>query len=201
MKGKISRSSRTGSSPSGTRLCCLILLLISCSIPLLAQQEKEKEEEKGETFTGNLVNIEGTIHCQKPDPAYAIEVPDRPGHALTLSHRKCTWTEPWSIAGAKTKSAVAVNFAEKMEGVFHVHGFQVDTLDTGDQITMRTMGQTPAEQGATDPKGRWSFMRGTGKFKGIKGGGTYEGKVATDESLTLKLEGVYVPAEMAAGQK
>jgi hypothetical protein len=187
-------------SPRGIRLCCLVLLLIACSIPLVAQEEKEREE-KGETFTGNVVKIEGAIHCQKPDPAYAIEVPDRPGHALTLTHRKCTWTEPWAIAGAKTKTGVAVNFSEKMEGVLHVHGFEVDTLDTGDQVTMRTMGQVSAEKTPADARGRWSFMRGTGKFKGIKGGGTYEGKLESDQSLTLKLEGVYVPAEMAAGRK
>jgi len=44
-------------------------------------------------------------------------------------------------------------------------------------------------------------MPGTGKFKGIKGGGTYEGKLEADDRLTLSLEGVYVPAEMAGEQK
>jgi len=199
MNRRISRFAKWGSRPGGMRLCCLVLLLTTVALPLAAQEEKE--EEKGETFTGNLVKIEGEIRCQKPDSAYTIEVPDRPGHALTLAHRKCTWTRPWAIAGAKTKDAVSVNFAEKMEGTFHVHGFQVDTLDTGDQVTMRTMGQVPAKKSPADAKGRWSFMRGTGKFKGIKGGGTYEGRLEADASMTLKLEGVYVPAEMAAGPK
>jgi hypothetical protein len=201
MNRRISRVVEAGASSRGIRLGCLILLLICSVIPLMAQEDKEEEKDKGETFTGNVVNIEGSIRCQKPEPGYTIEVPDRPGHALTLAHRKCSWTAPWTIAGAKPKSGVAVNFAEKMEGVLHVHGFQVDTLDTGDQLTLRTMGQIPAEKGPVKTTGRWSFMRGTGKFKGIRGGGTYEGKLESDETLTLKLEGVYVPAEMPAGQE
>lgn len=185
-----------------TKVSCCIVLLIVSSIQLFAQADKEKKpEEKGETYSGNVVKVEGTLHCQKPDPAYAIEVPDRPGHALTLSHRKCSWTAPWTIAEGKPKDGVAVIFAERMEGMLHTHGYEIDTLDTGEQITFRMMGQISAEKAPVEGKGRWSFMRGTGKFKGIKGGGTYEAKLESDESLTLQLEGVYVPAEMAAGSK
>jgi hypothetical protein len=166
-------------------------------------QEKPKEKElKTEAGSaGKLVNVEGSVHCDKPDPAYAIEVPDRPGHTLMLAHRKCTWTEPLAILDAKTKDGAAVNFTEKMEGTLHMHGFEVDTLDDGERITMRTMGQVLAEKGPAGTKGRWSFMRGTGKYKGIKGGGTYEGKLEADGGLTLNLEGGYLPAEMAGARK
>jgi hypothetical protein len=44
-------------------------------------------------------------------------------------------------------------------------------------------------------------MRGTGKFKGIKGGGTFEGKLEADDSWALELDGVYAPAEMAGAKK
>jgi hypothetical protein len=44
-------------------------------------------------------------------------------------------------------------------------------------------------------------MRGTGKFKGIKGGGTYQGKLEADGGLTLNLEGDYLPTEMVGGKK
>jgi hypothetical protein len=56
------------------------------------------------------------------------------------------------------------------------------------------------EKGPADVKGRWSLMRGTGKLKGAKGGGTYEGKLDADGVLTLALEGVYEPAAMAAAE-
>jgi hypothetical protein len=199
------RTSRSGISRvvRGIKVCGGGILVLGCSLSLLAQTsgDKDKKEENGQAYSGKTVQVAGTVRCEKADPGYAIDVPDRAGHALTLAHRKCLWIEPWTIAGTKPKDAVEVSFAEQMEGIFHYHGYEIDTLDTGDHITFRMMGQIPAEKAPVDGKGRWSFMRGTGKFKGIQGGGTYEEKLAADESLTLKFEGVYVPAEMAAGQK
>jgi hypothetical protein len=151
--------------------------------------------------TGKLVKVEGAVHCAKPDPEYSIDVPDRSGHSLMIGQRKCTWTDPMVILDAKTKDGVAVNFTEKMEGSLHSHGFEVDTLDNGEKLTMRTMNQVVGEKGPADFRGRWSFMRGTGKFKGIKGGGTYQGKLEVDGGLTLNLEGDYLPTEMVGGTK
>ncbi len=103
--------------------------------------------------------------------------------------------------GAKTKDGVAVSFSEKMEGTLHIHGFETDTLDNGEKLTWQSRGQWLAEKGPVDSSGRWSLMRGTGKFKGIKGGGSYEGKLDADNVLVLELEGVYDPSEMTAEKK
>jgi hypothetical protein len=182
------------------------LLLILC-ISVTAQ-DKDKEKDKGKekestkgNASGSFVKVEGKVRCDKPDPEHAIEVPDRPGHALMISKRKCTWTEPLVVMGAKTKDGVAVSFTEKMEGTLHTHGFEVDTLDNGEKLTWQSMGQVLAEKGPATAKGRWSLMRGTGKFKGIKGGGTYEGKLEADDVLTLDLEGVYDPTEIVGEKK
>lgn len=191
-----------------TRLHFLLLLLIAFSVSLCAQEsarekEKEKKKEAGkkaDTAT-NFVDVKGSVRCGKPDPAYKIDVPDRPGHSLIIAHRKCTWTEPMVILGAKTKDGVWDTFTERMEGGLHPHSYEVDTLDDGETITMQTMGTVESDTGPSTTKGRWSYMRGTGKFKGIKGGGTYEGKLDANDVLTLDLEGVYEPAEMAAGKK
>ena len=88
-----------------------------------------------------------------------------------------------------------------MEGTLHAHGFEVDTFDNGEKVTMQTMGQVLAEKGPATAKGRWSLMRGTGKFKGIKGGGSYGGKLEADDVLTLEFEGVYDPSEMVGEKK
>jgi hypothetical protein len=190
------------------RLPILLLFVIAFSILLAGQEsahEKEKEKEKAagkkSAASPELVNIKGSLRCDKPDPNYKIDVPDRPGHSLIISHRKCTWTEPLVILGAKTKEGVWDVFAERMEGSLRPHSYEVDTLDDGEKIAMQTMGQVDADKGSTTTKGRFSFTRGTGKFKGIKGGGTYEGKVDADDVMTLELEGVYEPAEMAGGKK
>jgi hypothetical protein len=187
----------------------LILFLFALSILVMAQDKnkdkdsdkgKEKESKKTEA-SGNFVKVEGKVRCDKPDPTYSIEVPDRPGHALIIAKRKCTWTEPMVVLGAKTKDGVAVGFTEKMEGTLHEHGFETDTMDTGDKLTWQSMGQVLAEKGPVDSKGRWSIMRGTGKLKGIKGGGTYEGKLAADDVLTWEFEGVYDPSDMVGEKK
>ena len=178
------------------------LLAVAISVSLAAQQDKgQEEEEKGEVFSGNVVKVEGVLHCQKAVPAHSIEVPDRPGHALMISQRQCTWTKPLAVAGGKTKTGVAVDFAEKMEGRLHVHGFETDTLDNGEKLTMKTMGQVIGEKGPADYKGRWSLMKGTGKYRGIRGGGTYLGKIDANDEMNLTLEGVYLPDSMSGAQK
>ena len=181
--------------------CFLVLLLISVSVSLAAQQNKEQEEEKGETFTGSMVKVDGALHCQKAAPAHSIEVPDRPGHALMISRRQCTWTKPLVIAGAKTQAGVAIDFAEKMEGKLHVHGYQTDSLDDGEKLTMKTMGQLIGEKGPAESKGRWSLMKGTGKFRGIRGGGNYFGKLDGNDELNLNFEGVYLPDSIIGEKK
>jgi hypothetical protein len=179
----------------------LVLFLFAISVLAMAQDKDEKDKGKGkDKAAGTYVKVEGKVRCEKPETTHAIEVADRPGHALVIEKRKCTWTEPMEIMGAKTKDGVVVSFAEQMEGVLHTNGFEVDTLDNGEKLTMHPNGQILGEKGPATAKGRWNFMRGTGKFKGIKGAGSYEGKLGADDVLTLELEGVYDPSEMV-GQK
>jgi len=186
------------------QILCVISLLFAFSISATAQnKDKEKDEKEKESKKGNpnFVKVEGKVRCEKPDPAYSIDVPDRPGHALTIAKRKCTWTEPMLIMGAKTKDGVAVGYAEKSEGMLHVSGFETDTLDDGEKLTWKSMGQVLAEKGPATATGRWSLMRGTGRFRGIKGGGSYEEKLDADDVLVLELEGVYDPSEMVGEKK
>lgn len=181
-----------------------LLFLLMCSAVLLARpvSDRDQENEKeGKKSTGDKIAIKGTVRCSKPDPSYSIDVPDRPGHSLMITQRKCTWTEPLVIQGAKTKDGVWTSFTERMEGALHVHSFEVDTLDNGEKTTMQTMAQILQEKGPVDVKGQWSFMRGTGKLKGIRGGGAYEGKLDADDVLTLRLEGVYDPAATTGNMK
>ena len=187
------------------RIPLSVLCLLAMSIFVNAQ-DKDKDQAKNKDSnskkaSANYIKVDGKMHCDKPETEHSIEVPDRPGHVLMLTKRKCTWTETMSIKGAKTKEGAAVDFVEKMEGVLHGHGFQTDSLDNGDKLTWQSQGQVLAEKGPATSKGRWSLMRGTGSLKGIKGGGTYEGDMAADGALTLEFEGVYDPSEMVGEKK
>jgi len=179
------------------------VFLMSLSISVLAQDKDEKDKDKGKDSKKSAINyikLGGKVRCEKPEPSHSIEVPDRPGHVLWLAKRKCSWTEPMELMGAKSKDGIAVTFSEQMEGSLHEHGFEVDSFDNGEKLTMQTIGQVQGEKGPATSKGRWSLMRGTGTFHLIKGGGTYEGKLEADGALTLEFEGVYDPSEMT-GQK
>ena len=186
----------------------LWMLIVAFSISVLAQEsasEKEKEKEKKEAgkktvAAEQLVHIKGSIRCDKPGPVHSLDVPDRPGHSLIIDHRKCTWTEPLVILGAKTKEGEWNAFTERMEGTLHVHSYEVDTLDDGEKISMKIEVHILAEKGPATTRGRFNFMRGTGKFKGIAGGGDCDGNLDADGVLTLEMEGVYEPAEMAGGK-
>ncbi|HTR26489.1 MAG TPA: hypothetical protein VMI10_21135 [Terriglobales bacterium] len=185
----------------------LLLLFVAFSISLTAQEsEKEKEREKekaGKKGTGvELVKAKGSLRCEKPEKDYSIDVPDRAGHSLVITHRKCTWTEPMEILGTKTRNGEWDEFSERMEGSLHPHTYEVDTMEDGEKITFQTMGHIESDKNPTTTKGRFSYTRGTGKFKGIKGGGTYEGSIDADGVMTLELEGEYEPSAFeAAGKK
>ena len=183
--------------------CIYYLLSVVLALAVVANaqdKDKDKDQDKKPTLSGsnspNLVKVEGKLRCEKADPQYSLEVPDRPGHALVIAKRACSWSEPLTILGQKTKNGVAVSFTEKMEGSLHVHGYETDTMDSGEKLTMQSQGQILSEKGPMDFKGRWSLMRGSGKLKGIKGGGTYEGKVDADDVMTYEFEGVYDPSDV-----
>jgi hypothetical protein len=192
-----------------TLLSCLLLFVLAIFISATAQdkdrdkdRDRDKDSKKSESGKGPFVDInKGKLRCDKPEIAHSIEVPDRPGHALMIEKRKCTWIEPMVILGGKTKEGIQVGFAELMEGTRHSHGFETDTLDNGEKLTWKTMDQVSGEKGPATLKGRWSLMRGTGKYKGIKGGGTYEGNLGADDVLTLEFEGVFDPTEMVGAKK
>jgi hypothetical protein len=183
-----------------------LFLFLAVSVLVLAQdKDKDKDDKdkpsKKTASASKLIKVEGKVRCDKADPAYSMEVPDRPGHALWLRKRHCSWTEPMEVLGAKSKDGVAIEFPEQMEGTQHAHGFEVDTYDNGEKLTWQSMGTVYGEKGPANCKGRWSLMRGTGKFKGIKGGGSYEGKLGADDVLTLEFEGVYDPSEIVEEKK
>jgi hypothetical protein len=54
---------------------------------------------------------------------------------------------------------------------------------------------------AGETKGTWSYTGGTGKLKGVKGGGTFKVTFADDGSSTAEVEGEYTLAEGGAGKK
>jgi hypothetical protein len=77
----------------------------------------------------------------------------------------------------------------------------VSTMDNGDKTTASYVGTMQMNKdGSGTFKGTWKFVSGTGKFKGLKGSGTYTGTAAADGSASGDIEGEYtLPAPAATG--
>jgi hypothetical protein len=141
---------------------------------------------------GAQTKLTGKIQCAKADPDYSIEVGDKPGHVLTARKSSCTWTEATDVAGLKVKSAQDVATGEANGAAMHDAGYHVATMDNGDTYTVHFIGNaTGAKDKTAAITGKWTYVSGTGKLKGIKGGGTYKGTGNADGSADVEVEGDY----------
>ncbi len=134
----------------------------------------------------------GTIQCGKGNPEQMIEVGDKPGHFMGVSKSTCTWTTPMDTAGLKSKDGYSIAAIDATGNKSTSHGVHVSTMDNGDKIYVKFQGSGTSKDGATlTDGGKWTYTGGTGKLKGIKGGGTYKGKGSPDGSVTYEVAGEY----------
>jgi hypothetical protein len=144
---------------------------------------------------GAQTKISGKSHCAKPDPNYAIEVGDRPGHSLALNKTACNWTTPVEIEGLQSKDGMDTSTVEISGAKMTESGYDVTTMANGDKFAVRFQGTIAAgKDGTATIAGKWSFASGTGKLKGIKGSGTYKGTGMADGSGDIDVEGEYTIA-------
>ena len=136
--------------------------------------------------------IAGKIACPKPDTSYSLEAGDRTGHILMLQKTTCKWTTPMEIEGLRTQEGTDVNTADSKGTTITEQGYHTSTMDNGNKFTVRYQGTIKASKdGSATIDGKWVFTNGTGKLKGIKGGGTYKGAGSSDGSGNIDIEGEY----------
>lgn len=142
---------------------------------------------------GAQTRISGTIQCAKPDQQTAIPVNDRPGHAFIVAKVKCTWSKPFEIAGVQVKTGEDTVFSEADGTTTRDSGYDVTTMANSDQFTVRFRGTSTVDKDGNvqTQAGTWSFVRGTGKLKGLTGKGTFKGKGSADGGVTTAVEGDY----------
>jgi hypothetical protein len=132
-----------------------------------------------------------TAQCGKADKEYKIEVGDRPGHAFTIAQGKCTYTKG-EIAGIQVKEWVGTGSDEISGNTARGRFSGLLTMANGEKAYVRGDGTTTLKDGAPQTgEGKWTFTGGDGKFKGLKGKGTYKVKPAADGTSTLEVEGEY----------
>jgi len=146
--------------------------------------------------------VSGKANCSKPDTQQSVDVGDAAGHTLSIVKNSCKWDTPLEISGLKSGDAVDVSTIEAWGQKVSQHGYNTSTMDNGDKMTVRYAGTaTAAKDGTLTMEGKWTFIKGTGKLKGIKGSGTYKGTGATDGSGVVDVEGDYTLPEAKAAAK
>ncbi len=135
--------------------------------------------------------VSGTVECSKPEKIDVLKLNDRSNHFFIISQGNCTWTKPLVIAGIQTKDDLATVFKEVRGNRDHLRGYVTDTTASGEQFTYRLVGNQTITEGKTvGEKGKWTITTATGKLKGIKGKGTYTGKLE-GENMVFNIEGEY----------
>ena len=135
--------------------------------------------------------ISGTCKCNKPDKQ-SVDVPDRAGHMYMIVQAKCTWTQPMELDGVQTKEGVTTGMEDVTGNTSRGRGTYVDTMANGDKCHIRFQGSSALKDGQyQSAEGTWSYAGGTGKFKGLKGKGTYKGSANADGSVTYAIDGEY----------
>ena len=142
---------------------------------------------------GAQTKLSGTLTCAKPDPQTALPVGDHDGHALVVMKSKCTWTKPLEVAGSQAKSGDDTTFSDVDGTRSRDSGYHLTTMTSGDTFEVRFSGTTVSTKDGKvqTQSGTWSFVRGTGKLKGITGKGTYKGTGGPDDSVISDIEGEY----------
>jgi len=141
--------------------------------------------------------VSGTLKCGGSDDKggvnHSVDVGDHPGHSVMLSKGTCTWTTPIVIAGVKAITQTGTSTAEinGAKGEEQVYAFL--NMENGDKVFVRAQDTGTITEGGKviTYTGTFSFTGGTGKFKGLKGKGTYKGSGDPEGETTSKVEGEY----------
>jgi hypothetical protein len=121
---------------------------------------------------------------------------DAPHHEIILQHER--WVENSDDPDCPTAQVTSVSVIDHTAGQGTRRGYDVDTCPNGDQIfvagegTIKTVKQPDGSLESTY-EGKWWYTGGTGKFKGITGGGTGKGKwiLGKPESFQVEWAGEY----------
>jgi hypothetical protein len=147
--------------------------------------------------------LTGTVTCAKPDPSYAIQVGDQPGHVYTLDKSSCSWGADTLINGMKITADTGTSTSETTATKTSSSGSRMATLENGDKFFASVHDSSPIKDGKpTDISGTFTINGGTGKLKGIKGHGTYKVTLGADGTATVAVTGEYtIPTPAAPKMK
>ena len=140
-------------------------------------------------IAGAQTKITGKLTCSKPN---VNEMAGEGGQMIMFQKTNCTWATPFMIDGSKPGRTMNTSIGEMMGSMGKDHGYSMSVMDNGDSTFVRFDGTMQMKKdGSGSNKGTWHYVRGTGKFKGISGSGTFKGEAAADGGSWTDVNGHY----------
>ena len=132
-----------------------------------------------------------------------MEFRDAPGHVLMLAQAKGSNRSPGPDGFMDSAEIVSVSMADLVAGNGSNHGYDVQIGD-GDSVFTHWSGVvatllSPDKTLQTSFHGTWTKNRGTGRYLGIKGAGTYQGRFTSPTAYVVEWRGkITVPKDRVA---
>lgn len=139
----------------------------------------------GQTLQGRIVG-----HAL-PDDVKVFEVGDVPGHTIGLVQaRGLAFLDNGEVAELR-----ATETLDNVAGEGTYQGYEVLTFEDGSTIVSRFEGENVTSDDGRFIlfEGTFEYVHGTGRFEGIEGGGTHEGRnhASSGVGFYLNFEGTY----------
>lgn len=125
----------------------------------------------------------------------AVSLSDIPGHQIQVAEitgSQRSTDQNWNHAGL-----TYWGIADLVNGNGTQRGYYVNERADGDRDCGTFEGRVTTIQGQTTLEGTWQTVTGTGKFTGVKAGGTYQGRMTLPGEIEMTWEGHY---ELAASK-
>jgi hypothetical protein len=140
-------------------------------------------------IAGAQSKISGKLTCAKPSVS---QMGGDGAQMIMFQKSNCTWAAPFTIDGSKAGPTVDVSIGDMTGSMARNHGYSTTVMDNGDTTIVRYEGAMQMKKDRSGSlKGTWRFVRGTGKFRGISGSGSYKGEGAADGSAWADISGHY----------
>lgn len=142
--------------------------------------------------TGEAQTLKGRIVAQvSQEDMKVLEVGDVPGHSIMLVQAKgLAFLENDEVA-----EVTATEIIDDTNGNATYRGYEILTFEDGSTVVSKFEGSsTTSEDGRfIDFEGTFSYTGGTGRFAGIEGGGTHNGRnhAMSGAGFHVNFEGTY----------
>ena len=140
-------------------------------------------------IAGAQTKMTGKLTCSKPS---VREVAGPGSQMITFTRANCTWPTPIIVDGSKPDRTVNAVIGDLSGSTAKNHGYSTLVMDNGDTTFVRYEGTVQLKKdGSSTYKGTWRYARGTGKFRGITGSGTFKGAGMADGTSSSDVSGHY----------